>query len=270
MTSSNKRILTALVAVPIVIAVTIVGGWPFVVGVIVVSLLAQWEFYNLVAPNLNVVLRGLGMCAGIAVTAHAMDSSALWTAAILVILVVLLLPLVRPANPAQNLTTILAGVVYPVLPLSFLIDLRMGVGLFYRDVDALVYLTISIFVLLWTTDTAAYFVGKNIGKKPLAPTISPGKTVEGAIGGIVGALIAAAILKYFFLHFLDWSDVVVLGLICGLLSPLGDLAESQLKRSAGVKDSGNLLPGHGGILDRIDALIVAVPLCYFYLRYISL
>lgn len=270
MTTSAKRILTALIAAPIVVAMTIAGGWTFALGVVAVSVVAQIEFYRLIQPSLNNLLMALGLLAGVAVTLHAMHPSALWFAACLAVIVVLLLPFVRPEDPGRSVATTLSGILYPALPFSFLVDLRTGTGLFFRDEPAYLYLTVSVFLILWVTDSAAYFVGRAVGKKPLAPTISPKKTVEGAIGGLVGGLAAAAILKITLLTFLDWNDIIVLGLIGGLFSPLGDLAESQMKRAAGVKDSGTILPGHGGMLDRIDALIVAIPLSYFYLRYISL
>lgn len=270
MTTSTQRVLTALIAAPVVVGMTIAGGWVFALGVAVVAVVAQIEFYRLIQPSLNALLTAVGLAAGVAVTLRAMHVSALWTAACLAVLAVVLLPLVRPDEPGRSLTTVLGGILYPVLPFSFLVDLRLGSGLFFRDESAFLFLTVSVFLILWVTDSAAYFVGKTIGKKPLAPTISPRKTVEGAVGGLVGALAASAILKLTLIDFLGWDDIIVLALIGGLLSPLGDLAESQMKRSAGVKDSGTILPGHGGILDRIDALIVAIPLSYFYLRYISL
>ncbi|HMB91293.1 MAG TPA: phosphatidate cytidylyltransferase, partial [Rhodothermales bacterium] len=113
----------------------------------------------------------------------------------------------------------------------------------------------------------AYYTGKSIGKTPLAPSISPKKTWEGAIGGGIGAVLAAVVLKLTLLGFLAWPHVIVMALICGVVSQVGDLMESRIKRSVGAKDSGTLLPGHGGMLDRFDAMILAVPLVFLYLRY---
>ncbi|MDX1741775.1 MAG: CDP-archaeol synthase, partial [Rhodothermales bacterium] len=131
------------------------------------------------------------------------------------------------------------------------------------------WLTITVFALVWASDTTAYYVGKAIGRHPLAPSISPKKTWEGSIGGAIGSVVVALILWKMDLVSLRWFDFVVLGLICGSLAQLGDLAESRLKRVAGVKDSGTILPGHGGLLDRLDAMIVAVPLAYMYLAFVA-
>ncbi|MDX1546847.1 MAG: phosphatidate cytidylyltransferase, partial [Rhodothermales bacterium] len=135
--------------------------------------------------------------------------------------------------------------------------------------DAAFALTLTVFLLIWATDTFAYYVGKNLGRHKLAPLISPKKTWEGAVGGAVGALLVAVVLKLTLLAFLAWPHVVAMALICGIVSQIGDLAESRLKRSVGAKDSGTLLPGHGGLLDRFDALLLAVPLVYLYLAYVA-
>jgi phosphatidate cytidylyltransferase len=135
-------------------------------------------------------------------------------------------------------------------------------------------LFLSVLILVWTADIGAYFVGKSFGKNKLAIRLSPGKSIEGAIGGGVLVLIVAFLgsfvvddMKLFQLNFFDflnqsigWLGMIVITIICVLMSIQGDLFESQLKRIAGVKDSSNLLPGHGGFLDRIDALLPVLPL----------
>ena len=118
-----------------------------------------------------------------------------------------------------------------------------------------------ILLIVWGADTFAYFAGKQWGKRKLAPTISPGKSVEGAIGGIIGVLIVAVVSGMAYWQFGAWelSVWLVLCVITAVISIVGDLCESKLKRAAGVKDSGNLLPGHGGMLDRIDSMLAAAP-----------
>ena len=114
----------------------------------------------------------------------------------------------------------------------------------------------------------AYYWGKNFGKKPLAPIISPNKTIEGSIAGLAGSLVAGAISRYWFLDHIAMLHCLLVALICGIIGQFGDLAESLLKRQAGIKNSGNVLPGHGGILDRIDSLLFAGPAFYCYFKLI--
>lgn len=122
-------------------------------------------------------------------------------------------------------------------------------------------LAVLAFLLTWVNDTLAYFVGLSIGKIRLAPAISPRKTVEGMLGGILGTEVAALLVNQFWLHWPLWQ-IGFLGLALAVMAQLGDLVESAFKREAGIKDSGWVLPGHGGILDRFDGLLLVSPLVY--------
>lgn len=124
--------------------------------------------------------------------------------------------------------------------------------------------------LTWVCDTAAYFAGRAFGKHKLYPRISPAKTWEGFAGGMVGTLASAFVVRATILPVLSVGDCIALGLIAGVTGPVGDLVESMLKRSFGVKDSGHILPGHGGMLDRVDALMVNAPVVYFYAKTFTL
>lgn len=130
-------------------------------------------------------------------------------------------------------------------------------------------LTLFLFFVIWAADICAYLIGRKIGKRPLAPRISPKKTVEGFLAGVLAGTLMGAVLMFFSpLPFLGWRGGGLLGALCGLAGALGDLSQSALKRSVGAKDSGNLLPGHGGILDRFDSLLFAAPLYYFCLYFL--
>jgi phosphatidate cytidylyltransferase len=118
---------------------------------------------------------------------------------------------------------------------------------------------VLLFVVTWANDTFAYFAGRFLGKRPLAPRLSPKKTWEGFWGGAAGSLIGALVVKLLFLPRLSIPAALLVGAGAALLGPLGDLAESMLKRASGVKDSGKLVPGHGGLLDRIDAVLFVAP-----------
>lgn len=124
---------------------------------------------------------------------------------------------------------------------------------------------LGFFIFLWVNDTGAYLTGKNLGKTKLIPKVSPGKTIEGFLGGVGFTLSAAFIVSYLNPDVLESKDWMVFALIVAVFSNFGDFAESMLKRQYGVKDSGVALPGHGGILDRFDGILLAVPMLFFYL-----
>ena len=122
------------------------------------------------------------------------------------------------------------------------------------------------FAIVMLTDTGAYYTGRTLGRHKLAPRVSPGKTIEGAIGGFVTAVVAGFLCKLTFFPEIPIAHAMALGAALGVIGQFGDLAESLLKRGANVKDSGTLLPGHGGMLDRVDSLLFCAPVLYFYSR----
>lgn len=131
---------------------------------------------------------------------------------------------------------------------------------------------ISIIILIWTNDTFAYLVGKNIGKNKLFPSVSPKKTIEGFFGGLIFTIIGGALLANYYIMSSKLHIWIVIAVIISIFSTLGDLIESKLKRVAGIKDTGNIMPGHGGILDRLDSIIFVIPfinLFYLILYYVS-
>ena len=152
---------------------------------------------------------------------------------------------------------LLCGIGYVCLFLSFLV--------FIRNHTAGVKWIFFILFILWVGDSAAYCVGKIIGRRKLWPAVSPNKTREGAIGGVMASLLAGFVCKAFFLPELPGVHCFFLTLAIALSGQLGDLCESSLKRIRGVKDTGSLFPGHGGILDRIDSLLLASPVAYYYI-----
>ncbi len=149
------------------------------------------------------------------------------------------------------------GLIYIAVPLSYVILLK--------NLEPGRWWLLFILFVIWANDTFAYFTGKTIGRHKLSPYVSPNKTVEGAIGGLAGAVIAGYILNKYLSMGMGISEVAVLSIILGVIGIIGDLAESLLKRSAGVKDSGSIIPGHGGVLDRIDSLLFPVPFIYYFL-----
>jgi phosphatidate cytidylyltransferase len=152
-----------------------------------------------------------------------------------------------------------AGIVYAGFLTTFLAFLKR------IDPDHGGDTVVIVLLVAWVADTGGYFAGRFLGKAKLYEAVSPKKTWAGAWGGIAGSLLGVAVLKLFFAEWLSWVDVVLIAIPGGILGQLGDLAESLIKRSVGKKDSGSLLPGHGGILDRIDAVLFIAPYVYAYL-----
>ncbi len=149
-------------------------------------------------------------------------------------------------------------VIYVALPFSF----ALGLPKFSSYTDSFSPEVLFLFILIWSSDTFAYLVGKFFGKHKMAPKISPKKTWEGYAGGVVLTLV----LSYFIEHYQPElrGNWMIVGFLVAAFAPLGDLVESQLKRNFGVKDSGNIIPGHGGVLDRLDSFIICVPVVYLY------
>src|SRR5574340_870997 len=149
------------------------------------------------------------------------------------------------------------GLIYIAVPLSYVILLR--------NLEQGRWWLLFILFVIWASDTFAYLTGKTIGRHKLSPHVSPNKTIEGAIGGLAGAVIAGLVMNKYLAMGMLMTEAAGLAIILGVIGIIGDLAESLLKRSAGVKDSGSMIPGHGGVLDRIDCLLFPVPFVYYFL-----
>jgi phosphatidate cytidylyltransferase len=260
-----KRILTALVAAPLVLGLAYWGRWPFVSLIALIGVIGQVELYRMARATGAAPNDTGGLVLGV-LTVGSLAWPSLWPAAAgwLVAFVVLAPFLLPQTNFLSSFATTLTGAVYPAGLLGSLALLRTARSPTV-DSETAFWLVLLTFLLVWATDIFAYYIGKWIGQRPLAPSISPNKTWEGTLGGLTAALGVAIAMKLTVLPLLTWPHALALGLIGGGISQVGDLMESQLKRSTGADDSSSLLPGHGGVLDRFDAMVVAAPLIYLYL-----
>jgi len=267
-----KRVLTALVLVPVLIA--IIGFAPpfcFLLLVAGSTVLALEEFFSLAAQSGIDVFRIAGHVISLLVLASFYRSPAnAWPVLFLLLGSCLLLfalglrrghrlPAVLPGVAATML-----GVLYISLTLGLLLVLQKTTTSWGPGKGWIFFLLLVV----WFGDTAAYYTGRSLGRHPLAPLISPKKTVEGAGGGLAGNVLAAILGKHLLLPEASWVHLVLLSILLGVVSQMGDLSESALKRGAGVKDSSNLLPGHGGMLDRIDGVLFASPVMFGYIHFV--
>lgn len=182
----------------------------------------------------------------------------LWLGLMLILIILINEGLFMDRLRGRNLRHSILGLVYIALPLGLMINMR-----FNDSPGGVPVLVLGIIGSLWINDTLAYLVGWQLGKTPFFPTISPKKTWEGTIGGIVLTLIAAGVYGYFG-HTYSMGAWVAIAAIAAIFGTAGDLLESRIKRLAGVKDSGTLMPGHGGILDRFDSMLISAPFVWLF------
>lgn len=269
MSNLAQRTLTALVAATVAIGAVWAGGWVFGVVMTAIALAAQAEVYNLLRKAGTRPFVGLGLALGALAALRPLlpVSPRLLVLGGLAVLVGALYT--RKETPLLDAAGTLFGVAYPAALVGSIIALRVADVPWMAGLDAF-WLTTATLFCVWGADTFAYFAGRAFGRRPLFARVSPKKTWEGAVGGALGALVVAAGFKLAVLDdVLQWVDVVAIGLACGVASQFGDLVESHFKRSVDVKDSATWLPGHGGLLDRIDAAVVAVPLVVLYLDWVK-
>ncbi|MDD4601735.1 hypothetical protein SDC9_06235 [bioreactor metagenome] len=263
----GKRILTAIVGIAIAIFVIDYGQWLFAAAVIVLSLITWHEYCNML-KNQNrscLYLPGMAGVLLLQLSTWLGNSYEINMIVFLFLLVVLLkVVLSFPKFTVEDAAFNVFGLVYVGLSFSYILAIRF---LDFTVLSGMYFLWIAL-VGTWSSDTFAYLVGSKFGKTKLCPALSPGKTREGAIGGLLGCILSV----FIFGQLVDIAIIhsVVLGIIIGIASPVGDLAESALKRFTCVKDSGKILPGHGGVLDRFDSVMFSVPVVYYYASYIMI
>jgi phosphatidate cytidylyltransferase len=260
------RILSAAVIVPIAILVVIYAPQPYyLAGIGLVGTVCLYEYYRLLR-SLKVQTQPLFGFLAFWVLLIAFRQGKFPAAVVLALVMIaaFLSAMWRTRQPVRErawaLMSELFGIfylalfLYPAIPLRY--DFGEQIGLHW---------TLILLIVIWTGDTAALVVGKTIGKRPFAPVLSPKKTYEGAMGGLLGGIAASAVMQHFLFPDLAIRHVLIAAVLLGIIGQLGDLGESMLKRAAEIKDSSQLIPGHGGVLDRMDSLLFAFPVMYFYL-----
>ncbi|HTO53312.1 MAG TPA: phosphatidate cytidylyltransferase [Myxococcota bacterium] len=277
------RLITAAVLVPLVIWVSWKGGWVFVGVVTAFILLGLNEFYGLIIAKGATPLRLLGNLAAVAlpVIAYVGDASLATSALTATLLTLMILQLGKQEirEAIASISETFFGVIYVAWLLSYAVSVRfISIELERRfgapvDPEVGFFYMILCLAAVVCSDAGAYFVGRKYGRRKLAPAISPNKSVEGAIGGVLTGGLMAFVMKLVFVAFvpgelsrdLGWGASLVFGMVLAAFAVVGDLIESVLKRDAALKDAGDLLPGVGGVLDRIDSALLGIPVMYYLL-----
>lgn len=259
------RFVTAGVGAPLILALLYKGPpWGFYLLILPATLIGAWELFSMTHAGDRVSqLLGMGLtaCVSLATFFTGADLRIAMTMIIVVPLMGPLLTLARLGDMSTAALRVCAmgfGPLFVGVPLTLLALMRRDLG-----PDGPGYVVVTI-MFAWFGDTGGYFAGRFLGKHKLYEAVSPKKTIEGSIGGLAGSVLGAVLAHFWFLPALPLSHGIPLALVAGGLGQAGDLGESVLKRSTGVKDSGAIVPGHGGILDRVDALLVTSAVTFLY------
>ena len=273
-----ERLLISLIGIPLLLYIIAKGGFLFFALVVIISIVSINEFYNFPKSSIDMLTRCFG---AISCILFALNYSTVYTPTeylpyinkdliiISLIIAFILYIMIELLIPNRRLIETIFYTVFGVIYIPFLLCSLIAIS----DFDHLngSRFTLLLFVTVWMADSAAYFVGNAFGRTKMIESISPKKTIEGFIGGYFGSLLCVFIFTYFELinYSLTTLQIILLSISIGIFGQLGDFFESMIKRNYKIKDSSNLLLGHGGFLDRFDSIIISSPLIFIFLRFIS-
>lgn len=256
------RILTSVVGIPLVILIMVLGSPYIEVAGLIIALIGVYEFYHMVTKRYKTLSWiGYGSVVVYFLGLNYFSQNFLVFGITLLLILLITMVFTHPKYGIADIAMTFIAPIYVGVMLSFVMLLR---GMLHGE-----FLVWFIFISAWGSDTCAYFAGKCFGKHKLAPVLSPKKTIEGSIGGAIGATaiswIYITVYGYFVPSIGDRGIIFILIVVffAALLSQIGDLTASAIKRDIGEKDFGNLFPGHGGVLDRFDSILFVAPFIYF-------
>jgi phosphatidate cytidylyltransferase len=254
-----RRGLSTLVLLPLFLWLVMAGPlWLFGAIIVLLGALGQWEFTGMFERAGVRTMRGLGLLGGVLVTASfalPVSERVMLTAVLLGALTAALWQQRLGQLEWQPAVVTVFGILY--------VNWLLGYAFWLRDLESGKEWVLLLVWVTWLGETAAYLVGSAAGRHRLAPMVSPKKTVEGALAQLVVSVLAAVIAQTWFFPVLGLAGAALVGLVLGVSGQIGDLVESALKRSVGTKDTGSLIPGHGGVLDRIDSLLFNTPVLFY-------
>jgi phosphatidate cytidylyltransferase len=270
--SIAMRVIASVAFIPCFIIITQKGGYHFLALTAVIIVIGMQEFYAMMEAKGVRPYKAIGIICGMALSWYMFFRNGVYANLFLTIalLLIMALELSRKDNrmAVYHIATTILGVVYVAflsMHMVLLRELPTQLDLPYAYGSGFVFLA---FIVTWASDTGAYFVGTLIGRTPLLPRVSAKKTWEGAIGGFFFATIGAVIAHFTFAEYLGLWQAAILGLCASIMGLLGDLVESLMKRDVDLKDTSEVIPGHGGVLDRFDSLLFTVPLIYYFLKFV--
>ena len=250
---------------PIVILTILKGSpWQFALLISIIAIIGLYEFFAMAFPTRKAEMFPFALYGGLTVFAPLLPDGRFLVMMVALALLLsafhFLYHLHDITETARNASLVATSFLYIPFLLAHLVMLRLqpyGISWLFL-----------IMLIIMLNDTFAYYFGSAFGKHKLYPAVSPNKSIEGSIAGLFGGLLGAAMAKYSFFPQSGFTDLLAVALLIGVVGQIGDLFESMLKRSFGVKDSGKIIPGHGGILDRMDSILFAAPVAYYYSCYI--
>jgi phosphatidate cytidylyltransferase len=261
----KTRVISACVGVPIIIIfIYFAPSILFSFFIFVMSFFSFLEYFNIVFSREKHIklLKLIGVICGLILSFNVIfkfyEIFAILTYLVILLFFCFLFLEAENEKRFNYISQTLLGILYIGFLLPYLV--------FIRELEHGEKLVLILLGMVWASDTGAYFIGKKYGSRKLHYSVSPGKTVEGFFGGILASLLFAFICKYLVFDSLSYFNYAILALLTSIIGPIGDLSESLVKRANSVKDSGKLIPGHGGLLDRIDAVLFSAPIFYYYIK----
>lgn len=251
------RIISSIVALPLLFFFVLMGGNYLEIAVAVVSLIALYEFFNALKKKYQpVVIPTYILLVLFSLTYHFEMFTVLSGVVTVYIALLLGLYVFDEKRHFADIGVTALGAIYIIFFLYHVVLLSKLEPAF---------MIWFIFIASWGADTGAYFIGKKFGKRKLSPTVSPNKSVEGAVGGVTTSVVLCVILSMVFdASFVPYS--IAIGIVGSLISIIGDLVASKIKREMGIKDYGHIMPGHGGVMDRFDSLLLVTPFIYYVIK----
>jgi phosphatidate cytidylyltransferase len=261
--SLGRRLLSTAILLPLFVWMVVAGpAWLFGAVMVLAAAIGQWEFTGMFERAGFSTFRWLGLVGGSLVTASfalPLSQQSMLTAVVLALLAAGLLRRQTGRGAWEPVAITLLGVGY--------VNWLLGYAFWLYDlVDGVQWMLLLVSVT-WLGETAAYAIGSTLGRHKLAPVVSPRKTVEGAVAQLIASVLGALGARAWFFPVLSLESAIVVGILLGVVGQVGDLVESAIKRSLNTKDTGGLIPGHGGMLDRVDSLLVNTPVLFYYATY---